>query len=91
MTREDVVKECADRLRPLGMIALAASFVDGGDTDLEQLIALGPLERLASSIAHRMGSLPACRSMQVITARYCAMDLVRPCPCRSASMASGGG
>lgn len=51
MTREDVIKECADRLRPLGMIAMAVSFVDSNDTDLEQLIALGPLPRLASMSA----------------------------------------
>ena len=51
MTREDVIKECADRLRPLGMIAMAVSFVDPIDTDLEQLIALGPIPRLASMSA----------------------------------------
>jgi len=51
MTREELIQDCADRLRPLGMIAMAVSFVDGGDTDMEQLIALGPLERLASMSA----------------------------------------
>lgn len=52
MTREEVIKECADRLRPLGMVAMAVSFVDpGGDADMEQLLALGPLPRLASMSA----------------------------------------
>lgn len=49
MTREDVIKECADRLRPLGMVAMAVSFAEPNDT--EQLLALGPLPRLASMSA----------------------------------------
>jgi len=52
MTREETIKEFADRLRPLGMVAMAVSFVDpGGDADMEQLLALGPLPRLASMSA----------------------------------------
>lgn len=52
MTREETIKECADRLRPLGMVAIAVSFVDpGGDADMGQLLALGPLPRLASMSA----------------------------------------
>lgn len=50
--RETIIRDVAERLRPLGMIALAASFVtDPDDTDMETLIALGPLERLASMSA----------------------------------------
>lgn len=50
--RETAVKECAERLRPFGMIAMAVSFVDpDGDADIEQLLALGPLPRLASMSA----------------------------------------
>jgi len=51
MTREDAVKECVERLKPLGMIALAVSFADPSDEDLETLMALGPLPRLASMSA----------------------------------------
>lgn len=51
MTREETIKECADRLRPLGMVALAVSFVDPSDDDTEQLLAFGPLPRLASMSA----------------------------------------
>lgn len=52
MTREEVIKECTERLRPLGMVAMAVSFVDpNGDADMEQVLALGPLPRLASMAA----------------------------------------
>lgn len=52
MTREEAINDCINRLRPLGMIAMAASFDNGtGDPDLEQLLAFGPLPRLASMSA----------------------------------------
>ena len=52
MTREEAIKECVERLLPFGMVAMAVSFVDpNGDADMEQLLALGPLPRLASMSA----------------------------------------
>lgn len=49
MTREEAIKECVERLRPFGMIAMAVSFAEPADN--EQLLALGPLPRLASMSA----------------------------------------
>lgn len=51
MTREEAINDCINRLRPLGMVAMAVSFVDPSDDDTEQLLALGPLPRLASMSA----------------------------------------
>lgn len=49
MTREEAIKECVERLRPLGMIAMAVSFAEPDNN--EQLLAFGPLPRLASMSA----------------------------------------
>lgn len=52
MTREETINDCINRLRPLGMVAMAVSFVDpNGNADMEQLLAFGPLPRLASMSA----------------------------------------
>jgi len=49
MTREEAIKDCINRLRPLGMVAMAVSFAEPDDN--EQLLAFGPLPRLASMSA----------------------------------------
>lgn len=51
MTREEAINDCINRLRPLGMVAMSASFVEPDDDDTEQLLAFGPLPRLASMSA----------------------------------------
>lgn len=47
--RAAIVKELADQLRPLGMVALAVAF-EGAD-DTEHLMAIGSMDRLASMSA----------------------------------------